>query len=98
MEKVFALNDDAGLDVFPDGAEWCVYWYEYGSYEGYGTAYAGNSNGEYWETNLGHCSCYGPCDQKSQWNKLELSDLRMHLIGDTQGIADKIREENLADI
>lgn len=97
--KIFALNDDAGLDgVLPDGAEWCVYWYESGSYEGSGSAYAGNSNGEYWETYLGHCSCNGPCDDKSQWNKLDLSDLKMHLIGDTRGIVDKIKEERLADI
>ena len=97
--KMFVLNEDAGLDgVLPDGAEWCVQWYETGSYEGHGTAYAGNSKGEYWTTGLGHCSCYGPCDDVSQWDKITLSDLKMHLIGETQGFVEKIREEGLADI
>ena len=95
--KVFDLNEVADL-AFPSGAEWCVYWYETGSYDGSGTAYAGNSDGEYWMTTLGHCSCYGPCDDEKQWDKIDLSELKMHLIGDSQGFASKIREENLADI
>jgi hypothetical protein len=38
---------------------WICYWYESGSYEGNGRAFA-QIDGEIYSKGLGHCSCHGP--------------------------------------
>jgi hypothetical protein len=38
------------------------YWYASSSYEGSGALIAKLSDGAWGALNLGHCSCYGPCD------------------------------------
>jgi hypothetical protein len=65
----------------PEGeVEWLIYWYESGSYEGSGSAYAKTADGRYWEMGLGHCSCYGPnsCDEKS-WEIISKSEIEVAL-------------------
>jgi len=81
-KKIIATNeiDTPDDSRFPEGAEWCVYDYEYGSYDGSGLAFFGGG-GRFWEKSLGHCSCYGPWDNDpSEITRKEL--LEMHLIGD----------------
>ena len=56
-ETVYASDWDL-TDV-----SWIVYWYENGGYDGTGVAVAKHVDGRYSETNLGHCSCYGPLDR-----------------------------------
>jgi len=95
--QIIALSEEIEGWDFPEGATWCVYDYASGSYEGSGTAYCGDGHNKFWSRNLGHCSCYGPIDQSS-WDMLGLSDLRMHLTGDTTGIAAKIQEMGFAEL
>lgn len=81
-KKIIAINEEYGPDDsdFPADAEWCVYYYECGSYEGSGEAFFGGG-GKFWVKSLGHCSCYGPWDDTpSEITRKEL--LEMHLIGD----------------
>lgn len=42
--------------------QWVVYWYENGGYDGSGEMVALGNDGTLYYRNLGHCSCYGPCD------------------------------------
>lgn len=41
--------------------DWILYWYEYERYEGKGYLIAKRGN-KFSLESLGHCSCYGPCD------------------------------------
>lgn len=69
--------DETGAEL-PEGATWCIYWYEIGSYEGNGVAFAGNEKDEYWTKSLGHCSCYGPFGEDSlPWDQATLAEFRM---------------------
>jgi hypothetical protein len=53
--------DDLSIgDRFKD-ADWVVYWYQDGGYDGRGTL-VWKQGDKYETTNLGHCSCYGPLD------------------------------------
>lgn len=72
--------------IIPPDAEWAIYDYETGHYDGSGTAYAGNSKGRFWSTSLGHCSCYGPLEDDDRytprsWDEGDSSDMLMHLTG-----------------
>jgi hypothetical protein len=51
------MNENSPLK----NAEWIVYWYESGSYDGDGIGVAKYKDG-YEILNLGHCSCYGPVE------------------------------------
>ena len=44
------LTDHYGF--VPNKTVWVVYWYQQGSYEGSGSAYAKDSDGNYWFLNL----------------------------------------------
>lgn len=59
-------SEDIGsysLECFEkDGWRWFAYWYESGDYCGSGEGVALDDDGNLWESNLGHCSCYGPGD------------------------------------
>lgn len=66
--KIFQVGPDEidyGLpsEEEMNGWSWIVYWYESGSYEGYGEA-AGfhEETGMVYSVSLSHCSCYGPMD------------------------------------
>lgn len=50
----------------PKDLVWFVYRYEYGYYDGSGEAVGMNSEGKLLVGNLGHCSCYGPCEGMGQ--------------------------------
>lgn len=45
-----------------EGYKWMVYWYESGCYDGNGEIVALGNDGNIYAGGLGHCSCYGPCD------------------------------------
>lgn len=53
-------------------ADWFVYIYQYGSYEGYGMA-IWKKDGKYFYSSLGHCSCNGPTEDLSSisYNSLD---------------------------
>ena len=59
------LNEPAACDL-PAGIDVIIYWYEYGCYEGHGDAIAIGEKVAY-EAGLGHCSCYGPIENASDW-------------------------------
>lgn len=75
--SVGPVEDEPNLTYLPDGTTLVVYWYEAGSYEGSGTAFA--LAGDQWlEKNLGHCSCYGPWEPDGGgWDTLTHADIRM---------------------
>lgn len=60
--KVFSVGVDEVDFVDSEDFVWLVYDYEYGYYEGNGTAYALRKDGKLFEFSLSHCSCYGPED------------------------------------
>ena len=70
---------DVGPDELPfsnriETADWVVYWYESGSYDGRGTA-AWKIGDKYDMENLGHCSCYGPLDDVGDHATMSLEQL-----------------------
>jgi len=79
IRNVGPSEDDPGISQLPDDTELVVYWYEAGSYEGSGTAYA-LAKSKWFEKDLGHCSCYGPWEPEAgEWNQLTEADLRMRM-------------------
>lgn len=52
----------------PEGTLWCVVEYTSHDYDGYGTALCFDGTTLY-ESNLGHCSCYGP--DNNGWGKAD---------------------------
>jgi len=68
----------AANDV-PKGTSLIVDWYEYGNYDGSGTAIA-KAGRKYYYANLSHCSCYGPTE--SGFDLLgDRNDLKKFLTG-----------------
>lgn len=45
--------------------EYLIYNYEVGDYEGDGAAVFKDKNGKFTLIDLGHCSCYGPLEERS---------------------------------
>jgi len=84
----------------PTEVEFVVYWYEAGSYEGSGTAYLKDTEGNWWTKNLGHCSCYGPWDSDGNgWNAISYEEMmnvylsnESYNLGESKSIRDKILE------
>lgn len=74
----------------PEGTETVLYWYESGSYEGSGTAYARTAGGRFYTLYLGHCSCYGP-GEAAQWEDLTLS-IETNMAGEPEELRDAARE------
>lgn len=68
--------DDSEPKTLNPNTEWCVYHYTVGSWEGDGIAYK-YEDGKIYETNLGHCSCYGPWEDG--WTEIDANELRMQL-------------------
>lgn len=56
------LNKYDMKDIEKLNAEWLVYWYEVGSYEGSGFSIWKNGDTYYYH-DMGHCSCYGPTSE-----------------------------------
>ncbi len=54
------------------GAEWLVYYYEYGNYDGSGFAVWKVGKKLYYH-DMGHCSCYGPTDEME--NRMPVDDI-----------------------
>lgn len=50
-------------------AEWVVYAYQQGAWEGSGWAVWKSLAGEFFIKNLSHCSCYGPCEPHREIQK-----------------------------
>lgn len=88
--KLYSVGPDElgewDLKEFPE-AEYLVYYYESGSYDGSGTALA-KTDGKFYSYNLGHCSCYGPLESDG-----ELYDLNSENVEYT-----KINEEVLQKV
>ena len=64
--------DFSSVETLKD-ADWIVYNYQTGSYEGDGVAIH-KKNGKYYQSGIGHCSCYGPEDgikEDEGFNSLE---------------------------
>jgi len=60
--KIYNMgSDDVDFGGRLKGADWVVYWYANGGYDGNGTV-AWKQGDKYDTENLGHCSCYGPAD------------------------------------
>lgn len=55
------LNEYDFENIDKLNAEWFVYWYEIGSYDGDGFA-VWKKDDKYYYSGLGHCSCYGPTE------------------------------------
>jgi hypothetical protein len=67
--------DNSELENFKDlKADYVVYYYEYGSYEGSGFA-VWKKDGKYGYSDLSHCSCYGPTDDLSTIYYNSLNDI-----------------------
>lgn len=45
--------------------EYFIYSYEDGGYSGYGMAVLKDNNGKFMFIHLGHCSCYGPIEERN---------------------------------
>ena len=91
--KIIAIGEcnDPPDSCLPENTIWVVYDYQSGDYDGSGSAYCGTSDGKYYETTLGHCSCYGAWDENDhclsdrKWNEIPKEDLvGMHLSGDDE--------------
>lgn len=57
-------SEDVDFTNYLKGADWIVYSYMSGSWEGDGVAIH-KENGKLFQSNIGHCSCYGPQEQLS---------------------------------
>lgn len=55
------FNEYELKDIKKLEADWFVYYYESGCYDGQGFA-IWKKDEKYFYSNLGHCSCYGPTD------------------------------------
>lgn len=87
--KIYSVGVDKTDDYgfVPDKTIWMVYWYSQGDWEGSGSAYAKDSDGNYWFLNLGHCSCYGAFDSSEKhWEKLQSKKelIEIYLAGDSE--------------
>lgn len=63
--KIYNVGEEELSELSEDNTqfEWVVFWYESGSYEGYGEAVAlCKEDNLLYVSNLGHCSCYGPLE------------------------------------
>ena len=70
MEKkrIYKIKGSDGLsewdleDIEKLGADWLVYYYEAGDYEGSGFA-VWKVKDKFYYHDMGHCSCYGPTEE-----------------------------------
>ena len=98
IEKSESLDDYEIKNIEKLEADWCVYYYKSGSYEGSGFAVWKKYNKFYYH-DMGHCSCYGPTDEmKRVGGGLEkLEDIEKFASKYNYGldIIQKIKEEKL---
>jgi len=54
--------DEFDIEKLPHDIEWFLYSYANGGYDGRGIGLAKMDDGTFKHWDLGHCSCYGPCE------------------------------------
>jgi hypothetical protein len=63
--KLATLDEYDAEELSQKGIVEAWYWYATGSYEGSGHLIGKDSGGEWAHMDMGHCSCYGPCDGRA---------------------------------
>lgn len=97
-EKSEELSEYELKDVSALQADWFVYYYEHGSYEGTGFAVWKKDN-KYYYDDLGHCSCYGPTDglkNTGGYDSLEDIDKIDKNYNEGENVMKFIKENNLS--
>jgi hypothetical protein len=76
IEESEELEDYEIKDIEKLGADWCVYYYKSGDYEGSGFA-VWRKDGKFYYHDMGHCSCYGPTEEMDNVGGFEkLEDIK----------------------
>lgn len=78
MKEYNIGHDDLDFSEVLADADWVVYWYESGDYDGSGTV-AWKMGDKYETEGLGHCSCYGPTDDVKGYASMTLEQLLKEL-------------------
>lgn len=99
MSKEEQESDDIDFYNLLPGADWIVYNYQTAPYEGSGVSIH-KKDGKYYQSNLGHCSCYGPTEnleEKEGYDSIEslLKNCSKNLINEIQPLLDVIKAEGL---
>lgn len=96
---VFKVGPDEPYDLDSLGTDfiWLVYWYQDGGYEGSGEAVKLGMDGKLYVANLGHCSCYSPCEDGFKGKGFTIDQFKesldsVHGLIEYKEIRDKIME------
>lgn len=92
-------SEEVDFNGYLNGTDWIVYNYKTGCYEGSGVSIH-KKQGKYYQSNLGHCSCYGPTDGIEETKGYEtiqdlIKDCSEELGEQLQPLLDVIKKENL---